>query len=238
MKVTQLDQAAAIAGRDVRAVLGSGFGVALGAGFAALSGVLLDIDLRGGLARLDQWFGALFVALGLAAALVTMRSFADEERTGQIELLLTAPVRTWQLVAGKFAGAAALLVAVMGCTAGAPLLVASMGHPDAGPIFTGYIGLLLVGLAFAAVGLAISASTASSLVSAAGTAGVLLALWFGGLLGGGLRGRPKIVLDDLSPASHVTGFMRGTLGVADASYFACLIVLGLMATVLVLRWRR
>jgi ABC-2 type transport system permease protein len=232
------DQTVAIAGRDARAVLGSGFGVGLAAGFAALAGVLVVIDLRGNLARLDQWFAALFVSLGLLAALLTMRSFADEERTGQIELLLTAPVRTWQLVTGKFAGAAAVMASVLAGTAGAPLLVATIGRPDAGPIVTGYVGLVGVGLAFVAIGLAISASTSSSLVSGSGTVGVLLALWFGGLLGRGLKGRPRVILDELSPANHVTGYLRGTLSLNDAVYFVSLIAIGLAATVLVLRWRR
>jgi ABC-2 type transport system permease protein len=227
-----------IAGRDARGVLGSGLGVGLGAGFAALSGILLVIDLRGDQARLDDWFGALFVAVGLLAALLTMRSFADGERTGELELLLTRPVRLWQVIAGKFLGAIAVLLAMLVCTLACPVTVAVMGHPDAGPIFTGYIGLVAVGLAFVGTGLAVSSSTANPLVSAVGTAGLLLALWFGGLLGGGLTGRTKVVLDDLSPANHVTGYLRGTLGAADAVYFLSFTVLALMATRLVLRWRR
>jgi ABC-2 type transport system permease protein len=86
--------------------------------------------------------------------------------------------------------------------------------------------VVVVGAAFVAVGLAVSASTSNPLVAAAGTAASLLALWFGGLLGGGLTGRPKVVLNYLSPASHVTGFLRGTLGLTDLIYFASLILIG------------
>ena len=231
-------QVMAIAGRDTRAVLGSLFGVGLVAGFSALSGVLVVVDLRGDEAVLNDWFGALYVAMGLLAAVLTMRSFADEERTGELELLLTAPLRTWQIVAGKFVGAVTVLGVVIVCTVACPLVVAAMGDPDAGPIVTGYVGLLAVGLAFVAAGLAVSASTTSPLVSTAGTAGLLLALWFGGLLGAGLRGRPRVILDDFSPATHVTGFLRGTLGVADLWYFASFAVVGLAATMMVVRWRR
>lgn len=236
--MSSLRPVGALAGRDVRAVLGSAFGSGLAAGFAALSGVLLILDLRGNQARLDTWFAALFVALGLLAALLTMRSFAEAERTGELELVLTAPLHTWQIVVGKFVGAVVVLAVMLVCTAGCPLLVATMGSPDAGPIITGYVGLVAVGMAFVAAGLAISATTPNPLVSAVGTAGVLLGLWFGGLLGGGLTGRPKVVLDALSPATHVTGYLRGTLGIADACYFLSFAALGLGTTALVLRWRR
>src|SRR6202035_4064554 len=100
-----------------------------------------------------------------------------------------------------------------------PLLVASMGNPDAGPIITGYVGIVLVGGAFVSLGMAVSATTANPLISATGTAALLLGLWFGGLVGGGLTGQPRAVLDYLSPANHVTGFLRGTISVVDVVYF-------------------
>ena len=75
-------------------------------------------------------------------------------------------------------------------------------------------------------------------MAAAGTAAVLLALWLGGVLGGGLGGRPHLVLDYLSPASHVIGFQRGTLAVSDLTYFASMALAGLAVAWAVLRTRR
>jgi ABC-2 type transport system permease protein len=180
----------------------------------------------------------VFLLLGLLAALVTMRSFAEEERVGGLELLITAPVSTVRVVTGKLLGALAVVLVVTGASVVCPIVVASMSNPDAGPIVTGYVGLVLVGGAFVSIGLAVSAATANPLVAATGTSAVLLALWFGALIGGGLTGRPKAVLDAVSPASHVVGFLRGTLGVADVVYFVTVMVAGTLAAVLVVDARR
>jgi ABC-2 type transport system permease protein len=231
-------QALTIASRDLRTTYLSPFGIGTTAGFVAASGVLLVIDLRPGQARLDTWFASLFVLIGLLAALVTMRSFAEEERSGGLELLLTAPVSRSQVAIGKLLGALGVLVVVTAATVVCPLLVASMGHPDAGPIITGYVGLVLTGAAFVAAGLAVSAATANPLVAAAGTVAVLMGLWFGGLVGGGLAGRPKVLLDYLSPASHVTGFLRGTIGVVDVAYFVSFALAGVTVAVVELSARR
>ena len=226
-------QALAIASRDLRATYASAFGVGCTAAFAGLSGVLLVFDLRGNQARLDLWFSFLFVALGLLAALLSLRSFAEEERAGTLELVLTSPVAF-----GKLLGVLGVLAVVIAATVACPLLVASMGKPDAGPVLTGYAGLVFLGAGFLAVGLAVSAATANPLVAAAGTAAVLVALWLGGVLAGGLGGRPHLVLEYLSPASHVTGFLRGTLAVVDVTYFASMVAVGFAGAIAVLRTRR
>ena len=231
-------QAVTIAARGLRATYVSAFGIGCTAAFAALAGVLLVFDLRGNQARLDLWFSSLFVALGLLAALLALRAFAEEERSGTLELLLTSPVRLWQVAVGKLLGVAGVLAAAIAATVVCPLLVASMGNPDPGPILTGYAGLALVGVAFLALGLALSATTPNPLVAAAGTAAVLVALWLAGVLAGGLGGRPHVVLEYLSPTSHVTGFLRGTLAVADIAYFLSMALAGLVGVIAVLGARR
>jgi ABC-2 type transport system permease protein len=228
----------AIARRDVRSIWLSAFGVGCGAAFVALAGVLLVIDLRADQAQLAQWFSPLFVVVALLASLLTVRSFAEEERTGSLELLLTMPVSRWQLVAGKVLGASAAVLVALAWTLVCPLLVAIEGHPDFGPILTGYVGLVLAGVAFVSLGTAVSAATGSFLVAAAGSAGVLMALWFGGLLATNLSGGLQTILGYLSPYDHVTGFLRGTLSISDAVYFLSLAVVGAMATRLVLEARR
>jgi ABC-2 type transport system permease protein len=228
----------AIAGRDIRTTYLSAFGVGCTAAFAALAGVVLVIALRADQARLDTWFAPLYVALALLACLLTTRSFAEEERSGGLELLLTAPVTTWEVVLGKLA-ATALVVAVVGLsTIACPILVAHLGHPDAGPIITGYVGVAVMGVSFVAVGLAVSASTSNPLVAAAGSAAVLLALWLAGVIAGGLRGLPQFVLQYVSPTQHVTGFLRGTLSLGDLVYFGSLAVAGVGGAVVILGERR
>ncbi|MHB8467702.1 MAG: ABC transporter permease [Acidimicrobiales bacterium] len=231
-------QVVVIAGRDLRATWLSPFGAGATAGFVALSGVLLVFDLDGGQARLDPWFAWLFILVGLLAALVTTRSFADEERTGTLELLITAPVSTRQIVLGKLLGALTIVLFVTAASVVCPVLVATMASPDIGPIVTGYAGLVLVGAAFVSVGLLVSASTSSPLVAAAGTAAALVGLWFGALVGHGLSGRPRAVLDYASPQTHVTGFLRGTIAPTDVAYFLTVVILGVVATAVVVDGRR
>lgn len=228
----------AIARRDVRSIWRSAFGVGCAAGFSALSGLFLVVDLRSDQARLDAWFSPLFVVLALLASLLTVRSFAEEERTGSLELLLTMPVGRWHLVAGKILGGIGALVMALLVTGVCPLLVAIVGDPDPGPILTGYLGLLLAGLAFIAVGTAVSAATSSFLAAATGSSALLLALWFGGVLAQNLTGRIQTLLTYLSPSAHVTGYLRGTLSLDDAVYFLSLAVLGVLATRVVLELRR
>jgi ABC-2 type transport system permease protein len=113
------------------------------------------------------------------------------------------------------------------------------GNPDPGPIVTGYVGLVLVGVAFLSVGLAASAATANQRVAAAAAAGLLLALWFGAGIADGLGdGALPTVLRYLSPSTHVTGFLRGTLAAGDIAYFASLAVVGLCAAVVIVEARR
>ena len=230
--------AAVIGVRDLRATFGSAFGYGLTAGFLALAGVLLVLALRGGEARLDGWFAPLFVATGVLAALLTMRSFADEERSGSLELLLTSPVPLWQVVVGKLIGALGTFTVMLAGTVACPLLLAALGDPDAGPIVTGYLGLVLVGIAFVSVGLAASAATPSQLVASATCAGVLLVLWFGAGLSADLHGTSRTVLDYVSPSTHVTGFLRGTLALTDVVYFASVALLGVALTLVIVRERR
>ena len=114
----------------------------------------------------------------------------------------------------------------------------SMGNPDGGPIITGYVGVVLLGAAFLAVGLAVSAATGNPLAAAVGTAAVLLGLWGMGVVAAGLTGRLGRTLSYLAPSSHVTGFLRGTLALTDVVYFLSFTALGLLAAVGVLRTRR
>ena len=228
----------AIAGREIRAIGASPFGVGAIAGLAGVSGATLVFDLRAGQARLDTWFDALVVLVGLLAVLVTTRTFAEEERRASLEYLLTSPVTAVQVAVGKLLGTVVILAVALVGTVACPLLVAGMGHPDPGPIITGYVGLVLASVAFAAVGCAMSAATSNPLVSAAATAGVLLLAWGAGLIGSGLRGRTQMVLAAFSPASHLTGFLRGTLGPRDVGYFMVVAGIGLAGTVAVLNSRR
>lgn len=109
--------------------------------------------------------------------LLTMRLFAEERRRGTLELLWTYPLRDAEIIAGKFLACLAVVTIMLAGTAVYPLWLARLEPVDAGPVVAGYLGLWLLGAAFVACGLFLSALTDSQLIAAATTYGVLLLLW-------------------------------------------------------------
>lgn len=229
---------AAVAGRDLRATFSTPFGFGLASGYLVLAGVLLVIALRAGEARLDGWFAPLFVVTALLCALLTMRSFAEEERSGSLELLLAAPVRPLQIVLGKLLGALGVLLVVVAATLSAPIVVAVLGEPDLGPILTGYLGLALLCVAAASLGLVASAASSSQLAAASASSGALLGSWFAASVASALPGPLGSLLGYLSPSRHVSGFLRGTIAVSDVVYFTSFALAAVAIATVVLRARR
>lgn len=228
----------AVARRDVRATFSTPLGFGLVSGYLALSGVLLVIALRAGEARLDEWFAPLFVLTAMLCALLTMRSLAEEEHTGSLELLLTAPVRSVQVVLGKLVGALGVVVVVVTATLSAPIVVAVLGNPDPGPILTGYLGIALLSIAAASLGIVTSAATSSQLVAVVSSSGALLGLWFGASVAGALPGLAGGALGYLSPSTHVSGFLRGTIALSDVVYFVSFAAVAIALAAMVVRIRR
>ncbi len=108
------------------------------------------------------WSATFFVLLIPA---VTMRLFAEEHGTGSIEMLVTLPITAPQMVIGKFAAAFTLMVVALAGTLTYPMTLASLGELDPGPVMGGYLGLLLLGAAFTAIGTAASTFTSKQAVA-------------------------------------------------------------------------
>src|SRR5712671_2911123 len=90
----------------------------------------------------------LAIVLVILVPAITMRSFAEEKRTGTYELLLTAPIRTGEIVAGKFIAAAAFMLIMIGLAGMFPLILIAFGNPEIGVMFSGYLGLSLLAIPF------------------------------------------------------------------------------------------
>lgn len=180
-----------------------------------------------------------FILLFLAP-LITMRLFAEERRLRTDELLFTLPLRPWQIVGGKFLGALGFLGFLVACTLPLPLSLLVVGNPDPGPLCTGYLGAMLVGASFLAVGLLFSALTENQIVAAAMTFGALLLLWVVDWAAQAAEGSLREVLRYLSLMGHLQGLLRGLVESQDLVFYLSLIVLFLFATERVLeceRWR-
>jgi ABC-2 type transport system permease protein len=172
--------------------------------------------------------------------MLTMRLFAEEKKSGTIELLLTYPVRDGEVLAGKFLAAGALYVLLLVLTLCYPGIVAYFTPVEWGPIRTGYLELVLTGATFLAVGLLISSLTENQIVAGFGTFGVLLAFWIIGWGSESAGGQLRAVLQYLSITEHMDGFTRGVIDSKDLVYYVSAIGLALFLTLRALdskRWR-
>ena len=183
-------------------------------------------------------FSNISVILLLLMPLVTMRLFAEERRSGTIELLLTYPVRDGAVLAAKYLAALVLYAIMIGLTLLYPGIVVYFARLEWGPVLTGYLGLLLMGATFIAVGVFASSLTENQIVAAITTFGALLIFWILGWsadYAGGTAGR---VLQFLSILEHNDSFSKGVLDTKDVLYYLNFTVLALFLTLRSLEARR
>jgi len=183
--------------------------------------------------------------LVLVSPLLTMRLFAEEKRTGTMELLMTSPVREAAIVLGKFLACWTLLAVMLLGTLPFPLYVRSYGNPDVPPIITGYFGLFLLGGCLLSLGLMVSSATRNQIVAAVVTFGAGLILWVisflpesAGAFGGYKTLRAGLVY--LSLQEHLNDFTRGVVVLKDVYFYLSFTAVCLFLTVTSVvsaRWR-
>lgn len=186
----------------------------------------------------DRIFGPI---VGLSGTLmlfivpfITMRLIAEEKRQNTFALLMTSPVRTSEIVFGKFIAAQAVMLFGIGLTVTYPLLlnsIAAQGGIEWQTAAVAYLGLFLFASAMMSIGLFISSLTDSQLVAAVVTFGVALILWFLGFAGNVLdEGAMKEVVQHLAITNRLNAFLGGKVALADLAYFFSVTVLGLFLT--------
>ncbi len=187
------------------------------------------------------WHPWLYLMLVPAAA---MRLWAEERRSGTIELLLTMPVTARQAVLGKFVAAWLFLILALALTFPMVMTVAYLGHPDYGPIACGYFGSILLAGAFVSVGMFTSALTRNQVISfiLAVVIGLFLILaGFPPVTDFLLRIAPEWLAAGVAQASFITHFesmQRGVLDLRDVVYFASVMAFMLFATQIVIENRK
>ncbi len=162
--------------------------------------------------------------------MVTMRTYAEEKRSGTIELLLTAPLTDFQIIMGKFLGAMGLYAAMLAVTVVHVGLLFAFGNPELVPILTTYLGLLLMGGCFVAVGLLISSLTRNQIVAGMITFVVFLMLWIINWMASFTGPTTQQVLNYLSITDHLDDFTRGILDTKHIVYYVSFIAFGLFLT--------
>lgn len=171
---------------------------------------------------------------------VAMRLWAEERKSGTIEMLLTLPLTMWQAVLGKFLAAWAFIGIALALTFPIWITVNYLGSPDNGVIAAGYVGSFLMAGAFLAIGSCLSACTRSQVVAFILTAVACFVLLLSGypLVLGFFRGwAPQVVVDAVSGLSFLTHFAsisRGVIELRDLVYFLLTIAFFLYASAVVI----
>ncbi len=172
--------------------------------------------------------------------MITMRAYAEEKRSGTIELLLTSPVTDLEIILGKFLGAIGFYAALLAVTMLYIGILFAFGNPEWRPVLTGYFGLLLMGGCFLSVGLFISSTTKNQVVAGAESFVVFLLLWIISWLGQSAGPAMASVLDYLSIVWHFDDFGKGVIDTKHVIYYLSFITFGLFLTMKSVdteRWR-
>ncbi len=185
-------------------------------------------------------FGNISIIMLLMTPLLTMRLFAEEKKTGTIELLLTYPVQDIDVVMGKFMACFTVFLAMLAPTVTYPILLLALGEPEIIPILTGYLGLILLGAAFISLGIFTSSLTENQIISASVAFGMLFFFWlisYSVMLVSASLGK---IISYIAINEHLESLAKGVVDTEDLIYYLCFILLFLFLTLRSLeskRWR-
>lgn len=182
----------------------------------------------------------LAIVLVILVPMITMRSFAEEKKSGTYELLLTSPLRTGELVLGKFLASFFFICIMIGLTGMFPIILLIFGNPEIGVMVSGYCGLVLLATVFVALGLLTSSFTENQIIAAVSGLVATLLLYIIGWPADSAGEVLGPLLRYLSVTEHFADMVKGLIDSRGLVYFGSLIVLALFLTqrsVESLRWR-
>jgi gliding motility-associated transport system permease protein len=215
-------------GKELRALFYSPIAYIIIAVFLLLMGYSFTLTLfLNKFATLIHIFFQSAGLLFLLIPIVTMRLFAEERKSGTLELLLTAPVRESQVVLAKYLASMAVVIAMIVLTGAYGIVLAMFGSPDLGPIYSGYVGLVLLASTLVSLGLTISALTSNQVVAAIVTIGISFLFWTIDSLAAMMPEALERILISLSLLAHFTPFATGALYTSDLGFFVSTTLLAL-----------
>ena len=231
---------AAIAWKEIKTYFATPTAYIVGAMYLAFTGIWFVLGVTG---QTPEASVRVFIVrssqfLIFVTPLLTMRLLAEEQKLGTLELLLTAPVREWEVVLGKYLASFVILVATVALTLYYVILIYWFGDPDSGPVMSAYLGLLLYGGAALSVGVLTSSLSSNQIVSAVVGMGTLLVLSFIDLVGIRTTGVASEILDSLSMQTHFADFPRGVVDTSHIVYYLSLTAVFLFLSMRSLETRR
>ena len=238
----------AIAGKEIRSYFTSPVAWVLMALFAALFGyffyvylrAFVDESLQGAMGQGPQnvnvnlrmvrpLLGNAQVLILFLLPMVTMRTYSEEKRSGTIELLLTSPLKDTEIVFGKYLAAMGMYAGLLAVTVLYISILFIWGNPAFAPVFSGYLGLVLMGGGFVAMGLFISTLTNNQMVAGVASFVVFLLLWIISWVADSSNMNPTVssVLHYLSITEHFDDFGKGVIDTKHIVYYLSFIGFGL-----------
>ena len=192
-----------------------------------------------GSASMNETFRDMGILLLMVSPMISMRLFSAEHGGRTIELLMTLPLKPWQVVLGKYLGAVTILLLMTAGTLIDLIPLYLFGNPQTNTIIAGYIGFVLLGMACLAAGQLFSALTQNQIVAALITLPVLLSFWFVGYLQSfqtsyAMRGLVRY----LSFAFHFADFVQGLVRSEAVVFFLVVNAIALTLNAGYLQWKR
>lgn len=231
-----------IARRELKAYFSSPLAYIITALFALFTGLAFTLSVlqtqEASMVGSFNWMAVLSLILVPA---LTMRLFAEENRLGTIELLMTAPVRDWEIVSGKYVAGLVGFIVMLIPTLWQVLMLKRYGNPDMGIIAAGYLGILLLGAAFVAVGMLTSSLTQNQVIAFMLALISMLILWIISFAGNILSPGELIasIFTYLGLPEHFQNtFFNGVIDGQDIIYFLSIVVIGIFVTTRVIESRR
>jgi ABC-type transport system involved in multi-copper enzyme maturation permease subunit len=211
---------------------------------ALTAGFYVNGFFLAGTADMRDFFDSLPLFLIFFIPALTMRLWAEEQRLGTFELLMTLPMRPLSIVLGKYLASLAFYGIALACTFTIPITLAWIGDPDLGAIFCGYLGAFFLGALYLAIGICVSGFFRDQIAAFILT---LLACFFfflagtpfiAALLDGWIPGFGSFLQEGFGLTAHFEGIQRGVLGVNNVIYFVSFSVVFLLINTLSLESRK
>ncbi|MYC31454.1 MAG: ABC transporter permease subunit [Chloroflexi bacterium] len=236
----------AVAWKEIQVYFGTPIAYIVGMIFLVVTGIIFASGVvpsennpfpEAALTAFFQSRWTIFFVILLAPTL-TMRLISEEQKMGTIELLLTSPVRDWEIIVGKYLASLAFLVALLALTLYYPLMLFIFAEPDPGPIFSGYLGLVLFGASALAIGMLTSTITSNQIVAAIVGIGLIGALFVVDFSSDLVEGVASVLVNEIGSYAHYEDFSRGVIDTKHVVYFLSVTAVFLFLAIRALEFRR
>jgi len=193
-----------------------------------------------GQASMRAFFNLLPILFIFILPAITMSLWAEEKRSGTVEVLMTFPIKAAGVVLGKFFSCLAFLFLMLALTSAIPYMVSNLGDPDMGTILAGYIGALLLGSAYIAIGLWVSSVTKNQIISFILTVALIFIFYIIGnsFIIGSFPPEIAAVCKFLSFNTHFNSILRGVISLSDIVYYLSVIIFFLFLNVRMVGMKR